>query len=274
MNCPNCGKEIHAAFDSDKCPYCRFILKKKENNFDKNIYNFLKNDYLQTRNKIASIKKGMQRFGISISEAKILLDFIADEVYEDEHYRSSNEVNDFGKYDVKVFKFSFIQYFIRNMVYKIIFLFLLFFAGKQAANMTTNYNTSMLIFVGTMVSEVVLVIIFLFQWAIASTQKVIAESGTVIYVYKTPVDASGDELDRMSTSEVWGMSHKYYIEIIKEVIERSNRILVRGSIKQQNQKYHHLGITHYKKTALSEIKIPKYFKHNQKLLQMLYDYKH
>lgn len=38
---------------------------KRENNFDKNIYDFLKNDYLQTRNKAVSIKNGVKRFGLS-----------------------------------------------------------------------------------------------------------------------------------------------------------------------------------------------------------------
>lgn len=182
---------------------------------------------------------------------------------------ASDKINDNGNYESKVFKFSFIQYFIRNLVYKILLLPLLFFAGKQVAKMAPDDNKPMIIFICTIVLEIILIILFLFQLATAFTQKVIAESGRIIYVYETPVFASEDEIDRMSAGEVWGMSHMHYIEIINEVIEQPNRILIRGSIKKQNQKYHHLGSTYYKETTVSKIKIPKYFKNNRELFQML-----
>lgn len=273
MKCPNCGKELNETFFTDKCPYCRFLLKKKEHPFDRDIYDFLKNDYLETRNKADSIKNGMARFGISTGEAKEILDFIADEVYEEENYRPSDEINDNGKYDLKIFKFSFLQYFFRNMIYKIFFLVLLFLAGKYVAGLELEYDTRMPLLFGILGVGIISLMIFLFQWAIASTRKVIAESGTINYVYRTPVGATGKELDRMSTEEVWGMRHNHYIEIVKEVTERPNHIVVRGSIKSQNSKYHHLGTTNYSKYALSKVKIPKYFKHNRELLQVLYDYK-
>lgn len=241
---------------------------KRENNFDKNIYDFLKNDYLQTRNKAVSIKNGVKRFGISTKLAKEIVDFAADEVYEENNFRSSDEINDNGNYESKVFKFSFLQYLVRNIVYKIIFLILLFFAGKQVAQMATEYNTR-LIFACTLILEAIFIILFLYQLTVAFTQKIIVESGRIIYVYKTPLLASQDDLDRMSTEEIWGMSHMHYINTVNEVIEKPNGILIRGSIKKQKQQYHHLGIVNYKETTVSKISIPKYFRHNRELLQVL-----
>ena len=89
VTCPNCGKDT---FDDEKCVYCNHPLKKRENPFDMEKYQYIKAEYLKTNNKAAAIKSGMKQFGISMQEAKEIADFIADEIYEDNNIRSKEQV--------------------------------------------------------------------------------------------------------------------------------------------------------------------------------------
>lgn len=89
IKCPNCGKTI---FDGDKCSYCKFELKEKDHNFEPTIYKFLYKDYLISKNKAATIKKGVAEFNKSMSEIKQIVDFIADEAYEKGNYRTREEL--------------------------------------------------------------------------------------------------------------------------------------------------------------------------------------
>lgn len=268
--CPHCGNETP---DNEKCTYCKFVLKKKTNNFNQEIYAFLRSDYLQTRNKAVSIKNGMQRFGLSMKEAKEILDFIADEVYEQENYRSSDEVNDTGKYDRKIFRFSFIQYFMRNLIYKVIFLILWGYAIRYSLNLPLDHDVKLYLSVGMMTAGFIMFIVFCYQWGIASTGKVIADSGIINYIYRMPSGDTGKKLDRMDSSEAWGMSHNHCIEIVKEVTDGINCVYVYGTVKRQTEKYHHLGTKKYQPASMVKVKIPKYFKDYRKLRQVLEDYK-
>lgn len=87
--CPNCGKE---SIDEEKCAYCKYPLKKRENPFDMEKYQYLKEEYLKTNNKAAVIKNGMKHFGMSMKETKEIVDFIADEIYEAENVHSKEKV--------------------------------------------------------------------------------------------------------------------------------------------------------------------------------------
>lgn len=87
--CPNCGKET---VNDEKCAYCNYPLRKKDNPYDVRQYCYLKEEYLKTNNKAAAIKSGMRRYGISMQEAKEIVDFIADEIYEEHNIRSKEQV--------------------------------------------------------------------------------------------------------------------------------------------------------------------------------------
>lgn len=87
--CPNCGKE---AINDDKCRYCNYILKKNSNPYNSEKYQYLKEEYIKSNNKAAAIKNGMNHFGISMQEAKKIVDFIADEIYEEQAIRSKEQV--------------------------------------------------------------------------------------------------------------------------------------------------------------------------------------
>lgn len=89
--CPNCGKETS---NDEKCVYCKYPLKKKDNPYDVRQYRYLREEYLKTNNKAAAIKSGMKRYGISMQEAKEIVDFVADEVYEEQNIRSKEQVVD------------------------------------------------------------------------------------------------------------------------------------------------------------------------------------
>ncbi len=105
VKCPNCGKET---FDDYKCGYCKYVLRKKENKFDTEMYSYLYEEYFQARNKAQVVKKGMSKFNKPMQEIKNIVDYIADEVFEQENYKSKEELgehltkvtyNDFSKVD-------------------------------------------------------------------------------------------------------------------------------------------------------------------------------
>ena len=116
--------------------------------------------------------------------------------------------------------------------------------------------------------------IILYQWAIASTSEVIADSGTINYTRRFPDSSAGHELDRQTYYEAWNQTDNHYIEIVKAVDEHTNYILVSGNIKQQYVPHHRYDLSSSGKRSMKRIKSPKYFKHNRELLQTLYDYKH
>lgn len=272
MKCPNCGNEIRALCPDDKCPFCKFLLMEHEHPFDPALYDYLKNDYLQTRNKSVSIKNGMQHFSLSMKEAKEILDFIADEVYDEENYRPSDEVNDTGKYDMKIFKFSFFQYFFRNLIFKIPLLLFMLLIAKITLDHALDFG--LLPFGIWCFVNFFVIMIILYQWAIASTSEVIADSGTINYTQRLPGSSTGRELDRQTYYEAWNKTDNHYIEIVKAVDEHTNYILITGSIKQQYVTNRWNNFSSSGKRTMKQIKIPKYFKHNKELLQTLYDYKH
>lgn len=120
--CPNCGKENTGG---DKCVYCKYPFIKKEHPFDQEQYQYLKEEYIKEKNKAAAIKSGMKRFGISMQEAKKIVDFIGDELYDEQHVRSKELVDGLLK-DEKIgskencYTFSFMAYFVHVLVFQII----------------------------------------------------------------------------------------------------------------------------------------------------------
>ena len=79
IKCPNCN---HTIFDDYKCPYCKYVIHPKTNNYKKEIYDYLKADYIKSKNKAITIKNGMSRYNKSMKEIKEIVDYIADEKFE------------------------------------------------------------------------------------------------------------------------------------------------------------------------------------------------
>ena len=73
IECPNCKKET---FDDYRCQWCKYVLKEKEHQFDKEIYNTLKENYISNLNKQDSIKLGIEKYNLSMSESKEIVDYI------------------------------------------------------------------------------------------------------------------------------------------------------------------------------------------------------
>lgn len=82
IECPNCNQRIFA--DSNECPNCKFLLKEKENNFDKAIYDFLYYTYEKNRDKQETIKVGMDKFKMTMKEIKEMVDYASEEIYQKE----------------------------------------------------------------------------------------------------------------------------------------------------------------------------------------------
>lgn len=59
IKCPNCNRDT---FDDYKCQYCKYVLKPKLNNYEKDVYEYLKVDYINCRNKAITIKNGMNKY--------------------------------------------------------------------------------------------------------------------------------------------------------------------------------------------------------------------
>lgn len=219
IKCPNCNKDT---FDDQKCKWCNCTLKEQENSFDKDIYIYLKNEYSKKRIKSEIIKLGMSKFNLSMSESKSIVDFIANELYEKENYKSYDEINNTEKYATEIYRFSFIQYFIRNFVFKIILIILLVIIAIQ------KYNP--ILSVLSIITSFIFFIIFLYKLVIVATSRVIIEPNRINYYYTSThnlglSDNKGDkEFDVHS-------NYNHYIETITSLTQSYNFILIKGQIK-------------------------------------------
>lgn len=177
--CPNCGKESLA---EEKCPWCNYRLKKREHTYPRELYAFLEKEYKTDKNKVRCIKLGMREYGLSMKDAKEIADYIADEVYEEEQVKTPEEVEpaQSGKYSD--FRFSFGQYFIHCMVFKILALFILEIWLWDLIVRTMGAGVVAAIFI-----NVIAISVILLQWATASSA-VIHTAGKLEYVYRTSIN--------------------------------------------------------------------------------------
>lgn len=92
INCPNCNKRTFA--DNNECIYCKYILKEKEHNFDKEIYKFLYTKYNESKSKPDTIKVGMEKFGLSLKETKEIVDNISENIYNIEKSKEKDSTQE------------------------------------------------------------------------------------------------------------------------------------------------------------------------------------
>ena len=270
--CPNCRK---STFDDERCAFCHYVLKKKSHNFDKEIYDFLYQDYLKTKMKLESIKVAQSRFGLSLSEAKKMLDMIANEVYDSENHRSYDEIHDNGKYNDKIFKFSFFQYFYRNLIYKILFM-IFWVKGIDAYSQTAwcqNTDIGLMLIVVFSLIGVVFFFRFLFHAAHASTSFIQLDTGIISYIIPFPAAMEKYQEERHEKKYVYLI---YAIYIVKEIKNHRNYYEVHGNIRCLANETMYVPRSSGKGSSgkrLSKVKIPKYFKDNEGVRQLLESYK-
>ena len=333
IKCPNCNRDTP---DDYKCQYCKYVIKPKPHNYEKEIYEYLKADYLNSRNKAITIKNGMKKYNKSMIEIKEIVDYIADEIYDLENFKAkedldaqtsaetkrdnSNAVKRFvfsflwisiamlsaiglvaaeKKYDnntisgilagvflvsfilfvfslkpkkerkANTFYFSFVQYFIHDLVYKIILLAALCCVPGWFKGILFKDNY-MLLPLLCLLTVFVLLFRFLFKWAESSTATITVDLGKVCYQYrKTNPSMKPEHLDR-PRHRAWSNHVEYSIQNITKVTETLNSIIIYGRItKEQFYVTRVRDYVHYKPKEYNRIVIRKCFKNNKELIRKL-----
>ena len=333
IKCPNCNRDTP---DEYKCQYCKYVIKLKPNNYEKEIYEYLKTDYLNSRNKAITIKNGMQKYNKSMKETKEIVDYIADEIYDIENYKSkedldaqtsaetkhdnSNVLKRIGlsflllsmavissiglvtaekKYDnntisailasitivsfimfafslkpkkvrkANTYYFSFVQYFIHDLVYKILLLAALCCVPSCFKEIFFNENNMMLLLIWFL-AIFILFFRFLFKWAESSTASITVDLSKVCFQFrKTNPSLKSEQLDRLHHL-AWSNYVDYNIHSITKVTETINSIIIYGNItKKQFYVTPIRDYRHYKPKEYKKIVIRKCFKNNKELIRKL-----
>lgn len=160
------------------------------------------------------------------------------------------------------YRFSFCQYFFRNLVFKV--LLLLLFAVLMAQRYSRRLNGTFLL------AGMILIFISVYQFTVAATSTVIVESGQLNYYYVSRYNEglADNKLNRLFNIYTY---HNHYIDEVSSLTVKGNHILIRGKIKCQNIKLG-FGIHGPKIGAekiLASVKIPKYFHNNAALIDSL-----
>ena len=266
MICQNCKKKFSEKFFPDKCPYCNLPLHKKENPYDKNIYKSLKKVYQDKCNKYDVIEYGKQKYGLSTKECKRIVDFIAEEIYEDNHVLSQEQVAILN--ETKEFKFSFIEFFKHNLIYKLILCFLFAVGMKIGTLMTVHNFIQVLLIFGDLIAIIVLFGISAISWAKQSESLIIFDCGKIIYKQNVVY-----ENKNYNDNPLYNTVHyyEYQINSIEKIREKRNHIIIKGNINF-NYSINDAGNFIYDKNGLNkEVKIPKYYGH--KAVELIYKYK-
>lgn len=263
--CPNCGKKT---FDDYKCQWCQYTLKEKENQFDKEIYQYLREEYKKNRNKINTTKIGMEKFNMSLQESRNIVNYIADEIYEIEDYKSYDEVNNEDKFVGKTFKFSYWNYFKYNLIYKIIYLAILIFLIYLFY--ICNYNWICLVIIFGVIP--ISCFIFLLQYNYTYKMQFDVIPGRINYHSRDTYNYVPDTINDTFRKHT---DYDNYIHTITSVKEKYHHIIIYGQIDRQvidrgyyvRNKYQDRGTV-----ETNYIKVPKYFKNNDELVRCLRQY--
>lgn len=337
-DCPNCNKRIF--IDSIKCPYCKLELIKKENNFDKELYEYLYNEYNLTKDKQKTIKFGMQKFNKSMIEIKEIIDYISNEVYNKELSKEkaipkeelpTNEIDYskikyakslFGKsskrkipplkiigviiywilillmfskttnqthqiilficffYGIIYFAytiikyskmpppphtyiFSLFQYFIHNLIYKIILLILLIIGLINIDNP--------IISIILIIALITLFFTFLYQLLKKSTERFTVEYGFIQYQHERRElfwwDGNSDE-NSVHANSYFTVIY-YDIKNIKKIIENINSIVIFADIEKNIHMNRPGQVIKRSPKKLNKLKITKSFINNKNLVKSL-----
>lgn len=331
IKCPNCNHDI---FDDYKCPYCQYVINPKRNNFEKEIYEYLKADYVNTRNKAITIKNGMSKYNKTMKEIKEIVDYIADEIYDLENYKSKEEVSAesivVAKYNnnkvstkikllfvvltllstigliisatkysnktitvilaiafvvslsmllysfrykgIKVenaFYYSFIQYFIHDLIYKILLLGILGYLPVYFQE-TFFQDSNILLIVAWYLAVYFVLVYFLFKWGetIYSSIAINYDKITFSFQKRNPY-LSGTAIKR-SDGLNWANYVDYDIYSITNVVETFNSFIIYGDITKRQFCMTTGGIAkHFPSKKYKKIVIRKCFNNNKELIRIL-----
>lgn len=324
IKCPNCGKKV---FDDYQCGYCKFVLNPKENHFDRDIYQFLYDDYLVSKNKAITIKNGTSKFHKPMEEIKEIVDFIANKVYEESQYKSKEELEATSEYvvehhkNVKVismilmvvsvlllgifikgnnkplmlvsiflfilslisfivglstqkayfkntYYFSFLEYFIHDLCYKIILLIAIFLFPLWKIDMFRNKEMIILICYGISFFFISYII---YKWIVTSTSEFVIAPGKVVYKYNRPnLTATKEEIEINKYPErAWQNEISYDISKIDQVKETINSFIIYGNITKNQEWNEHGSMRSSKPKTIRKIRIKKCFKNNSELIHKL-----
>ena len=270
ITCTNCGKDT---FDDEKCVYCNHPLKKRENLFDTEKYQYIKAEYLKTNNKAAAIKSGMNRFSISMQEAKEIADLAADEVYEESNIRSKEQVanlldeNELGQPKRKdCYKFSFIAYFIHVFLYQLIAEAVLVW-GIMFCRDHGIIKEYPLVFLAWGILELLLLMNILLKWGDTCTIYFSTEPGNYIYGYNVYKVRKGHRNGK-HTNRIHGVY--YQIRTITKIEEHMHSFVIYGTIlKGGGPRKYKVSSVSGNQIRLDKIKVPKCFHKNKELLGKL-----
>lgn len=269
MICPNCKKEVNQKFYTQRCPYCKYKLIKKENpyekmesGFEKEAYETLKNYYLKNNNKYETIKYGKEKYGLS--KSKEIVNYIADEIYEENDHLSYEEANDTTYDNVREFKFSTIEYIKQNFVHIAIEL-LIIIQILGLGNFMKNYMLSGI----SLIWLAILYVITLVKWAMRVNSMIIFDCGTILWSRTMNMKRynSSSDLDYIA------YHNDYQIDLVKDIKETRKYIIVKGQTNY-NYSVNDNGIIKDMNRRLKadrEIKIPKYY--GKECIEMFYKYK-
>lgn len=269
MICPNCKKEVNQKFYTQRCPYCKYRLIKKENpyenmesGFEKEAYETLKAYYLKNNNKYETIKYGKEKYGLS--KSKEIVDYIADEIYEENEHLSYEEANDTTYDNVCEFKFSTIEYIKQNFIHIAIELLIII----QILGLG-NFMKSYILSGVSLIWLAILYVITLVKWAIRANSMIIFDCGTILWSRTMNMKRynSSSDLDYIA------YHNDYRIDLVKDIKETRKYIIVKGQINY-NYSVNDNGIIKDMNRRLKadrEIKIPKYY--GKECIEMFYKYK-
>lgn len=263
INCPNCNKRTFS--DNKECIYCKYILKE-ENNFDKNIYNFLYNEYIKSKNKPETIKIGMEKFNMNMTDIKEIVDYIAEQIYHNieaqkkvEHENQYSQLKTELTKNYGVYKFSIIQYFLHEFLPKSIVIMLLIFLAIQIYKYIPKLEI--------IIYQLILISFIIFSITIRRFTRQISQEFTINSVtveYEKEVYSDSVRNIHRYTKE------KYVIHSIKEVKETISSIIIYGDIRKSYiESYNTVGTNNHVGPKVNKLKLTKSFRNNRNLIKSL-----
>lgn len=235
------------------------------NNLDKEIYDYLTNDFFKTKNKAQTVKHGVEKYNKNSYEIEKIINDIINNLKK-ESQQESNTIEENTKIKEKnnkiiektIFKFSFFQYFIHSLIYKIIILFILI---QFAINIPT------LAYI-LCIPILYIFLRFLVNWVECVKSEFIISPHETIYRYQTRNGYRNEDLPKTLS---WEHYIKYDIIMTTEVVETINHIIIYGNIMKYEERRIHdtYGLDTYKPKKKKKLVITKYFENNSLLIKEL-----
>lgn len=220
------------------------------------LYDFLKREYKIDKDKVRCIKLGMDKYGLPMKQIKEVVDFIADEIYEEENAKTLEEINTSAE-QIEDYRFSFTQYFAHNLVWKLFVL-----CGLEIVLYKFTKETMGLGVIVALYVNVIVLIVILHQWAIASTS-VFHTVGKLEYEYRTPVFGNEGRQHRG-----WSCYHYHNVKRIDSIKETPFSFVIYGKIEKRTELEYSLS-TNTKVYTSKKLKLKKMFKNQNALIQKI-----